>query len=75
MIDLSQLRKVIRSNPALYQNLREYFQSRLRENFLKMVSCEDTTRLHFLRGVAFASLQVLNDLFEDKKEEQTGVKL
>ena len=72
---LEQLRKVLKSNPCLYEALKEYFQARLRNSLTKMVSCEDSNRLHFLRGVAFGSLQTLNDLFEIKEESSTQLKV
>ena len=72
---LEQLRRVLRSNSQLHNALKEYFQARLRSSLTKMVSCEDNSRLHFLRGVAYNNFQTLNDLFEIKEESSTQVKV
>jgi len=62
------------SNPNLFKALNDYFKRELENTFIKMLACEETSRLHFLRGIGSAYLRILNDMVEIK-EENTKVKI
>jgi len=76
MTDLKPIKHMIKGNPALYNELKKYFQNKLYTTLVKMVSCEDNVKLHFFRGIAHSYIMILNDIFEEGgHEKNTGVKV
>ena len=55
--------------------MKKYIEDRLYATLVKMIPCEETSRLHFLRGVAHSYMNILHDFFVDESEKSTEVKV
>jgi len=62
------------ANPQVFEALNSYFRRELDNVLLKLLACEETNRLNFLRGVGSAYLKIVNDML-DMEETKTKVKV
>lgn len=61
------------TQPSIFNALKEYFKKELDSILLKMLTCEDSNRVHFLRGMGTSYLKILNDMTE-RPETDTQMK-
>jgi len=75
MTDIRALKQALKANPRLYEGMKKYIEDKLYLSLVKMISCEDSSRLHFLRGISHSYMIFLHDFFEEPLHKSTEVKV